>query len=233
MKDFIKDVLWLIPGYLLEAMDFALSPAQFMSERIGEYEEDRQGTLSKALIFAGVSFGFWVLLTVPLFPKERELWQTVVIYVVPTLLLMVGMAAAAHVSSVAVGGKQSFHQTVILFAYFNGIATVVLGLISRAISGCDQFSDPHLMKKLIGLLTGPLPEWIAHSLSTLAPLAHWSLVVLSWTFYIYWIVRCWGAFREIARLSVARSAAAFVCTVVLCILMGWLFVYAIVPYALK
>ena len=82
---------------------------------------------------------------------------------------MVGMAAAEHVSSAAVGGKQSFHQTVILCAYFNGIATVVLIDLEG-----DQRSLPvpnprTPLRCSIGLLTGPSPEWIAHALSTLAP----------------------------------------------------------------
>jgi hypothetical protein len=73
VKELFKDLLWLIPNYVLDFMDFLIDPKQVMSDRMSEYRADRKGALVKALTFAGVSSCFWLLLMKPLYPSESDL----------------------------------------------------------------------------------------------------------------------------------------------------------------
>jgi hypothetical protein len=233
MKELLKDLLWLIPGYLLDAMDFLIDPKQFMVDRLSEYKEDRQEALAKALTFAGVSFCFWLLLVKPLFPYGGELWQLVEFYFVPSLILLVALAGSVHLSWLLVGSKQSFHETVMIYSYYMGSGSVILTMLQRAEKGCAAYFDPKFLTKFIFPSHGSLETWYLQIIPSVAPAVHLFLGLIVQVFFVYWLCRAWGAYRRVSGASIRQSIIAFLSTMVLCASVYIIFALATLPFAPK
>jgi hypothetical protein len=233
VKELVKELLWLIPGYLLDAMDFLIDPKQFMLDRMSEYKADRQPVLAKALTFAGVSFCFWLVLARPLFSHGGQLWQIVEFYFVPSFILLVALAGSVHVSWLLVGSRQSFHETVIIYSYYLGSGSVILVMLQRAEKGCESYFDPKFLTRVIPPPHNWLDTWFLQTVPSVAPTVHLFLGLLVWGFFVYWLCRSWGAYSRVSGASVRQSMIALVSAIVLCASVYIVFALAMLPFSPK
>ena len=203
MKDLIDKILKYLPQYLSDFGYVFASPKRFMAERNSKPED----TLSQSLIFLAISLVLRTIMTAPLLPPGRELWAYTAAEGIRWLLIVCLAAITLHFAWRIVGGRASTRSFFVTYAYFFGVAVLILTAFLLLSEGFFKVCEPDLYAKVIEakLKKQPMPNvsggWV-HRVSFI-------ILVIGYCFTCVWTWIGWGAYRELNGLNKIRSFFAF------------------------
>jgi len=188
MNDLISKILHSIPQYLSDLFSIISGPKTFVAKHNRKPEKAQVG----ALLFFGVSVSIVVLLE-GLIPPKEDLWSLLLKEVARWGIAACLLPGALMVAWRLVGGKSSFKGNFVTLLYFLSVMILVanvalligLGAFQSFADGADESKHPTLVALLV--------LWVVVIVGG----------VLTWFFTI-----CWGAFRQLNKLSKARSFVA-------------------------
>lgn len=225
MKDLVLLILKQIPKYFSNFISILGGPKTF----IRQHNDDKQETITEAMIFLGISIVIAMIIMWPLVPAQIESARFLATRSLLYLILTALGAGLALASWKLVGGNASFGKYFVINCYYGGVVIVCMMLILTCALGVVILLDPELYPMLAEssiLLRNTLNEKLAALINDPNNKTHLMVWALFYLIYFFgasllglWSIIGWGAYREINGLSKGRSFVAGVVYAFLMILL--------------
>jgi hypothetical protein len=226
MKDLFEQILKYLPHYLTEFGAAFSGPKSFIATKLSTDAGDAFG---EALLFLGISLTLVLLMYTPLLPAGKDFWSFAIPYYVSYIIEIPLGAMVIRTAWWIVGGRAPARSFFIAYAYYVGVASVLIGAIDLVASGSFKTLDPQLYQEFSDSIQKPqsMEDW-AQSYTDLVHRYAQSYVTLTAAvisglgnlIIIIWGLICWGAYRQLNGLSKLRSLAALI--------MSWIFFLPVV-----
>jgi hypothetical protein len=212
MKDLIEIILKGIAGYVPVLVSVVTTPKRSILKLITNEPEK----LNKALIFGGLTIAIGFAFQAPLLPTDKDFVTVAGSMLALKIVAILTFAGLTLWIFRIVGGKGDYETTLCACLYI--ISPVYLFLIvTHVISiGLISTHDPEfaiIWRSGQSLKAEQIQEFVS-----LAPLTAIGLFLL-WLFRllisIIWFLICWGTYRTIHQVSLARSILAYLITTVM------------------
>jgi hypothetical protein len=213
MKDLFEQILKYLPHYLTEFGAVFSGPKSFIATKLGNDAGDAFG---EALLFLGISLTLVLLMYVPLLPAGKDFWSFAIPYYVSYVIEIPLAAMAIRAAWWIVGGRAPARPFFITYAYYVGVASVLIGAFDLVASGSFKTLDPKLYQEYSNASQSS-QDWLqsntdlvhryAESYVTLTAAL---IEVLGTLFIVIWGLIGWGAYRQLNGLSKLRSLAALI-----------------------
>jgi len=221
MKDLFEQILKYLPHYLTEFGAVFSGPKSFIATKLSTDAGDAFG---EALLFLGISLTLVLLMYTPLLPAGKDFWSFAIPYYVSYIIEIPLGAMVIRTAWWIVGGRAPARPFFIAYAYYVGVASVLIGAIDLVASGSLKTLDPQLYREYSDALQKPqsMEDWVqshtdllhryAQSYVTLTAAVIEGLGTLIITI---WGLVGWGAYRQLNGLSKLRSLVALIISWVL------------------
>jgi hypothetical protein len=220
MKDLFEQILKYLPHYLTEFGTALSGPKSFIATKVSS-EGDAFG---ESLLFLGTSLALVLLLNAPLLPAEKEFSRVAIPYFAYYLLTLPLAAMVIRAAWWIVGGRAPARLFFITYAYYAGVAIVLLSAIDLVCSGLFKTFDPQLYQEVSepAQKSQTVQDWIQSGLlhrynQSYATFSAAIIDGLGYFALFIWGLIGWGAYRQLNGLSKLRSFAAFMISWVLSI----------------
>ncbi len=206
MKDLVEFILKGLRGYLPVLVSVVGTPKRSILKLITN-EPDK---LNKALIFCGISIAIGFVFQAPLLKAGQDFVIIAGSMLALKIFALLTFAGVILLGFKLVGGKGDFETTLCAGLYI--ISPVYLFLIITHVISIGILStyDPELAtiwRSGQSLTPAQLQNFI-----NAAPLSAVSLIVLrlfQFLISIIWFIICWGTYRIIHQVSLARSVLVY------------------------
>ena len=202
MQELLEKILAYLPQYLSDFGSLVSGPKRFIAQE----NPDAEDSFTKSLIFVGVTLALITVMTTPLRPPEKDLWNFLGATAALSLLAVSLIAADLRVAWRLVGGKATVRSFFITYAYFFGMMSVLFVFFVLLSNGVFKVFAPDLYARVIEakLKKQPTPNPSGSSV----PMVSFLILVVGNLLMFVWWLAAWGAFRELNGLSKWRSFAA-------------------------
>jgi hypothetical protein len=216
MKDLFEQILKYLPHYLTEYGAAFSGPKSFIATKV---RADADYAFGEALLFLGISLTLVLLMYMPLLPAGKDFWSFAIPYYVSYIIEIPLAAMVIRTAWWIVGGRAPARPFFIAYAYYVGVASVLIGAIDLVASGFFKTFDPQLYQEYSDAFQKPqsLEDWVqshadllhryAQSYVTLTAAVISGLGAL---IVIIWGLIGWGAYRQLNGLSKLRSLVALI-----------------------
>jgi hypothetical protein len=217
MKDLFEQILKYLPLYLTEFGAAFSGPKSFIATKLSTDAGDAFG---EALLFLGISLTLVLLMYTPLLPAGKDFWSFAIPYYVSYIIEIPLAAMAIRAAWWIVGGRAPARPFFITYAYYVGVASVLIGAIDLVASGSFKTLDPQLYREYsdaVQKAAQSMEDWVqsradlvhrfADSYVTLTAAVIEGLGTLIVTI---WGLIGWGAYRQLNGLSKLRSLVALI-----------------------
>jgi hypothetical protein len=222
MKDLFEQILKYLPHYLTEFGAAFSGPKSFIATKVSADASDAFG---EALLFLGISLTLVLLMYAPLQPAGKDFWSFAIPYYVSYVIEIPLAAMAIRAAWWIVGGRASARPFFIAYAYYVGVASVLMGAIDLVGYGFFKTFDPQLYQEYSNAaIQKPqsMEDWVQSHADLLHRYAQ-SYVTLTAAvisglgnlIVIIWGIIGWGAYRQLNGLSKLRSLVALIISWVL------------------
>ena len=222
MKDLFEQILKYLPHYLTEFGAVFSGPKSFIATKLSTDAGDAFG---EALLFLGISLTLVLLMYTPLLPAGKDFWSFAIPYYVSYIIEIPLAAMVIRTAWWIVGGRAPARPFFITYAYYVGVASVLIGAIDLVASGSFKTLDPQLYREYsdaVQKAAQSMEDWVqshadlvhrfADSYVTLTAAVIEGLGTLIITI---WGLIGWGAYRQLNGLSKLRSLVALIISWVL------------------
>jgi hypothetical protein len=216
MKDLFEQILKYLPHYLTEFGAVFSGPKTFIATKLSADAGDAFG---EALLFLGISLTLVLLMYLPLLPAGKDFWNFAIPYYVSYLIEIPMGALVVRAAWWIVGGRAPARPFFITYAYYIGVASVLIGAFDLVASGSFKTLDPKLYQEYSDALQKPqsLEDWAQSHADLLHRYAESYVTLtaaliegLGTLFIVIWGLIGWGAYRQLNGLSKLRSLAALI-----------------------
>ena len=204
MQDLLKEIFASIPKYISNFARVLTGPKSFIASR----NVDREGALTEALTFAGISFCLAMILITPRIPDEVDFWKFFGARLISNLILIACAAGVLRLAWKIVGGQASFDKFLIVYSYYFGVAFLMLFLVMLCSDGILKSFDPELYKKLVAIQLKQSTETV-NPVQSGAFIASLVIFLAGFILVSIWGFIGWGAYRLLNNASKGQSVAAF------------------------
>jgi serine/threonine protein kinase len=220
----IRLVVSEIAKYVSNFIGVLSSPKAFLRGRNRGIDQP----LLRAVAFWVVSVSLALVCVSALSPPGESVSAFLVKQTVVGVIVLFAYVAVLRLAWRCVGGKASFLTLFVPFAYLQGVAHVLGGIVRLVALGIAKAFDPQLALLIVGKsdpsVADPLDAHLAKAWTSfqtghrtpliIAALAL-GLPVLAFLLSYVWLIIGWGAFRELNGMSRRRSFFAFIISVVI------------------
>ena len=214
MKDLLERILKQLPGYLPDLASLVTKPKTAILRWVGE----AGGDLTRPLTFVGVSVAIGFLLQLPQLGKEDVFTTLVASMSVFKVLALVMFAAIIQLVFRIVGGHASFIATFSAYLYIVSPLYIAGVILEIARLGILRAYDPAIAvaERLDpNYLFADADRWRTFQAAAPGLAIAYGLLSLASIIVVFgWFIACWGAFRDLHRITRWRSALAGVVTLV-------------------
>ena len=221
MKDLFEQILKYLPHYLTEFGAVFSGPKSFIATKLSTDAGDAFG---EALLFLGISLTLVLLMYTPLLPAGKDFWSFAIPYYVSYIIEIPLAAMVIRTAWWIVGGRASARPFFIAYAYYVGVASVLIGAIDLVAWGFFKTWDPQLYREYSDAIQKgqSVEDWVqsrtdllhrfADSYVTLtaAVISGLGTLIIS-----IWGLIGWGAYRQLNGQSKLRSLVALIISWVL------------------
>src|SRR6266436_3481629 len=216
MKDLFEQILKYLPHYLTEFGAAFSGPKSFIATKLSTDEGDAFG---EALLFLGISLTLVLLMYTPLLPAGKDFWSFAIPYYVSYIIEIPLAAMAIRAAWWIVGGRAPARPFFIAYAYYVGVASVLIGAIELVASGFFKTFDPQLYQEYSGSFEKPqsMEDWVQSHADLLHRYAQSYVTLtaavisgLGTLIIVIWGLIGWGAYRQLNGLSKLRSLVALI-----------------------
>ena len=221
MKDLFEQILKYLPHYLTEFGAVFSGPKSFIATKLSADASDAFG---EALLFLGISLTLVLLMYTSLLPAGKDFWSFAIPYYVSYIIEIPLGAMVIRAAWWIVGGRAPARPFFIAYAYYVGVASVLIGAIDLVASGSFKTFDPQLYQEYSGSFEKPqsIEDWVQSHTDLLHRYAQSYVTLtaaviegLGTLFIIIWGLIGWGAYRQLNGLSKLRSLVALIISWVL------------------
>jgi hypothetical protein len=208
MKDLFEQILKYLPHYLTEFGAAFSGPKSFIATKLSTDAGDAFG---EALLFLGISLTLVLLMYTPLLPAGKDFWSFAIPYVVCCMITLPLAAIVTRAAWWIVGGRASARLFFIAYAYYFGVANVLLAATDLVAKGFFKKFDPQLYREYFDALqkAQSMQNW-SESYADLLHRFDQSNVALIFMFigtFGYLILSIWGLIGWGALTSRTRRSA--------------------------
>ena len=202
MKDLIDQILKYLPLYLTNFGSIFVGPKSFIASRNVSSDD----AFGDALLFLGVSIALIIVMGAPLFPPGKDLWTHVGSVAIQALVTVSLSAMVVRTAWWIVGGRASARSFFVTYAFFFGVALVIISVVQLLSFGFFKVFEPELFGQFIaatqrrGVMPDMSGDWV--------PLTALSIYIVGYLIICLWLFIAWGAYRNINGLSKLRSFLA-------------------------
>src|SRR5215831_7605879 len=147
MKDLFEQILKYLPHYLTEFGAVFSGPKSFILAKV---RADAGDAFGEALLFLGISLTLVLLMYMPLLPAGKDLWNFAIPYYVSYMIEIPLGALVIRAAWWIVGGRAPARSFFTAYAYYVGVASVLIGAIYLVASGSFKTLDPQLYQEYFG-----------------------------------------------------------------------------------
>ena len=159
MKDLFEQILKYLPHYLTEFGAAFSGPKSFIATKLSTDAGDAFG---EALLFLGISLSLVLLMYTPLLPAGKDFWNFAIPYYVSYIIEIPLGAMVVRTAWWIVGGRAPARPFFIVYMYYVGVASVLLGAIDLVASGSFKALDPQLYREYSDALqkSQSMEDWV-------------------------------------------------------------------------
>ena len=221
MKDLFEQILKYLPHYLTEFGAVFSGPKSFIATTLSADAGDAFG---EALLFLGISLTLVLLMYTPLLPAGKDFWSFAIPYYVSYIIEIPLAAMVIRTAWWIVGGRAPARPFFIAYAYYVGVASVLIGAIDLVASGFFKTFDPQLYQEYSGSFEKPqsMEDWVQSHTDLIHRYAQSYVTLtagvisgLGTLIIVIWGLIGWGAYRQLNGLSKLRSLVALIISWVL------------------
>ena len=216
MKDLFEQILKYLPHYLTEFGAVFSGPKSFILTKV---RADASDAFGEALLFLGISLTLVLLMYMPLLPAGKDFWNFAIPYYVSYIIEIPLAAMVIRTAWWIVGGRAPARPFFIAYAYYVGVASVLIGAMDLVASGFFKTFDPKLYQEYSDALQKPqsMEDWVqshtdllhryaqSYVTSTAAVIEGLGTLII-----VVWGLIGWGAYRQLNGLSKLRSLVALI-----------------------
>jgi hypothetical protein len=212
MKDLIEKILAYLPKYFIEFSILFSGPKKFISEK----NTNSDLSFTNALLFLSISIVITVIMTFPLLPEGKDIWEYLGSRSIGVILSVTLFSLALRLSWRIVGGKASIKSFFVTYSYFSGVILVLVTFFILLGEGVFKVLEPDLYENVRAaqLQKTDLPDFGDSKI----PIITFGILVLGFISVSIWGMIGWGAYRSLNQLSKWRSF----CALLLLAPFGWL-----------
>jgi hypothetical protein len=229
MKDLFEQILKYLPHYLMEFGSAFSGPKSFIATKLSTDAGDAFG---EALLFLGTSLALVLLMYAPLLPAGKDFWSFAIPYFVSYLITLPLAAMAIRGAWWIVGGRAPARLFFITYAYYFGVASVLLAAIELVAMGFFKTYDPQLYQEYFASIqkAQSMQDWLQSNTDLVHRYAESYVTTiaavisgLKYLIIFIWGLIGWGAYRQLNGLSKLRSFGALI--------VSWVFLLPVVAVA--